>query len=160
EEVSITGLAAMPKRFPGQYADDETGFSYNYFRDYEPTIGRYIESDRIGLKGGINTYAYAEGNPTNLTDPTGKSASGIASIVAGNIPIVVGSVTSGGTVIVMPGDQQRRKEARSSSTLCSYDQEMQDKCWEECQHLLPSPSGDLQGSEFRKCWRECMGSLK
>ena len=34
EEVSIGGLAAMPMRFPGQYADDETGYSYNYFRDY------------------------------------------------------------------------------------------------------------------------------
>jgi len=43
KEVALTGLAAMPLRFPGQYADDETGYSYNYFRDYDPTIGRYVQ---------------------------------------------------------------------------------------------------------------------
>jgi len=44
---------------------------YNYFRDYDPSIGRYIESDPIGLAGGINTYAYAENNPVILDDPLG-----------------------------------------------------------------------------------------
>ena len=37
-------------------ADAETGLNYNYFRDYDPTTGRYIESHPIGLGGGINTY--------------------------------------------------------------------------------------------------------
>lgn len=44
---------------------------YNYFRDYDPAIGRYVESDPIGLGGGINTYAYAGNDPLNFIDPDG-----------------------------------------------------------------------------------------
>jgi RHS repeat-associated protein len=63
-------------RFPGQYADVETGLNYNYYRDYDPATGRYIESDPIGLRGGsYSTYAYAHGNPALLIDPLGLAAS-------------------------------------------------------------------------------------
>ena len=46
--------------------------NYNYFRDYDPTIGRYVQSDRIGISGGINTYLYALANPSSYQDPTGE----------------------------------------------------------------------------------------
>ena len=60
-----------PLRFPGQYYDSESGTHYNYFRDYDPIIGRYIESDPIGLEGGNNTYKYSDANPVRYMDNTG-----------------------------------------------------------------------------------------
>lgn len=59
---------------PGQYFDNETGFHYNGFRDYIPALGRYLESDPIGLGGGLNTYAYATGNPLKFYDMLGLTS--------------------------------------------------------------------------------------
>jgi hypothetical protein len=44
---------------------------YNYFRDYDPAIGRYIESDPLGIDGGLNTYVYVRNQPLMLTDRKG-----------------------------------------------------------------------------------------
>lgn len=66
-----SGLNAINLRFPGQYYDSESGLHYNYFRDYDPQTGRYVESDPIGLNGGLNTYGYVKGNPTAFTDTYG-----------------------------------------------------------------------------------------
>lgn len=58
-------------RFPGQYYDAETGLIHNGWRDYESGTGRYVESDPIGLDGGVNTFSYASGNPLLLVDRYG-----------------------------------------------------------------------------------------
>ncbi|MBF0526406.1 MAG: RHS repeat-associated core domain-containing protein [Deltaproteobacteria bacterium] len=58
-------------RFPGQYFDSETGLYYNMVRDYNPALGRYVQSDPIGLLGGVNTYGYVDGNPVNWVDHYG-----------------------------------------------------------------------------------------
>jgi RHS repeat-associated protein len=67
ESFSFTQLL----RFPGQYHDTEDKLFYNVFRDYDPDVGRYVESDPIGLDGGMNTYAYAVANPLNAVDEFG-----------------------------------------------------------------------------------------
>ena len=74
ENPSGLGAFEQPLRFLGQYFDKETNLSYNYFRDYDASVGRYVESDPIGLLGGINTYAYAESKPLWLIDPDGLQA--------------------------------------------------------------------------------------
>jgi RHS repeat-associated protein len=68
---SLSGASQNPLRFPGQYADEESALSYNYFRDYDPTLGRYVQSDPVGLGGGLNTFAYVGANPINFVDPNG-----------------------------------------------------------------------------------------
>jgi RHS repeat-associated protein len=58
-------------RLPGQYFDAESGYYHNGWRDYDPSLGRYLESDPIGLRGGLNTYLYALASPTGWIDGAG-----------------------------------------------------------------------------------------
>jgi RHS repeat-associated protein len=61
----------QPIRFQGQWLDEESGFYYNRHRYYDPKLGRYITQDPIGLSGGENLYAHANGNPIAHIDPLG-----------------------------------------------------------------------------------------
>lgn len=76
-------------RLPGQYYNAESGLVYNVNRDYEPSTGRYTQSDPIGLRGGLSTYLYANGSPMIVVDPLGLS--GICRAVL----TTVGSVCGG-----------------------------------------------------------------
>ena len=71
DNPSGLGVFTTALRLPGQLYDVESNLHYNTYRDYHPNLGRYVQSDPIGLQGGINTYAYVEGNPVSWSDVLG-----------------------------------------------------------------------------------------
>src|SRR5215469_15796377 len=99
---SPTGSMTYNLRFPGQYYDAETGHSYNYYRDYDPSVGRYIESDPFGLNGGLNSYTYSDNNTLNHSDPHGLCledaciGEGAAAMAAARAAAFVGSAIYAG----------------------------------------------------------------
>jgi len=72
QPTSTTGYV-LNLRFPGQYYDAESRTNYNVRRNYEPVLGRYQQSDPMGLAAGISTYVYASGNPMVRKDLSGLS---------------------------------------------------------------------------------------
>jgi len=155
-------------RLPGQYSDSETGLFHNYFRDYDPAIGRYVQSDPIGLDGGISTYAYAAVNPVQYFDlfgldvkvchyPTGFTHVGFG--VTGeqttsgfypkaHLPLALGEVR-----------EDPQDEPRACKVVPSEPE--QDRCMTNCRLKRAARPGwyrigDRQCTSFvRDCMREC-----
>jgi RHS repeat-associated protein len=78
-EVAVHEKSSIenPIRFPGHYADRETGLHYNYNRYYDPQTGRYLTADPMGLADSPNPYLYVHGNPVNGFDPLGLRTRGV-----------------------------------------------------------------------------------
>ena len=81
EKPAANDECASGKLFPGQYYDAETQLHYNYFRDYDPSTGRYIESDPIGQFDDINTYSYVDENPLKYADIYGLAKCCVDTVV-------------------------------------------------------------------------------
>jgi len=92
---------ASGKLFPGQYYDQETQLHYNYFRDYDASLGRYTQSDPIGLNGGLNTYLYAQANSLKYIDVNGLF--GVAFVQGGRV--LLGGLIGGAAVNGLQGTQ-------------------------------------------------------
>jgi RHS repeat-associated protein len=69
-----TGALTQNLRFPGQWFQAETGLHQNWMRDYDPTTGRYLQADPLGLVDGPSVYGYARQSPVRYTDPRGLDA--------------------------------------------------------------------------------------
>jgi RHS repeat-associated protein len=104
--VEAGATATTPWRFPGQYADAETGLAWNLWRHYDPRTGRYTQTDPIGLEGGVNPTIYALSSPVRFVD------------VDGRIPIVTGC---GGALWVVVCNGIDGFEARNCNRGCTRD---------------------------------------
>jgi RHS repeat-associated protein len=100
ENPSGLGVFEFPLRFPGQYFDPETGAAQNGHRDYWREIGRYQQFDPIGLRGGVNGFAYVGSNPLSYADPTGQDPRGIW--INGTPSVASGTLTNPGASFMSP----------------------------------------------------------
>jgi RHS repeat-associated protein len=115
ENPAGLGVFRFDQRFPGQVADVESSSFYNWNRDYNPSLGRYVQSDPLGLSGGgMSTYAYAAANPLMNVDPNGKQ---VAQVIVGIPVLIVGCALTPACRDAVKNAMQS-KPSDSSPTTC------------------------------------------
>jgi RHS repeat-associated protein len=131
-------------RFPGQQYDAATGLHYNYFRDYEPGTGRYVESDPIGLGGGLNTFAYGASSPLRFDDPSGLfyDQAGRYLVECAKPVVAISTVVASGVVMLLTPN--------TTSACDTIDKPPE--CKEDCEALYRQIHGVL--NELKKRYRD------
>ncbi len=155
-------------RFPGQYFDAGTGLHYNYYRDYDPDTGRYLQPDPIGIAGGLNPYVYAYDNPLRFADPTGEAAIAIVPLLKAIAAATTGfSAGFGGTRTYQALEAAglardayegardvylRCIEDRSRGVSCNCDLEY--KLYKDAERDYLSRGADASGAAARTIYRD------
>jgi RHS repeat-associated protein len=118
---------------------------YNYFRDFDPATGRYVESDPIGLWGGsYSTYAYANGNSLSKIDPLGLAPPGRTSSPGVSIPLPI-------PPIAIPGSPENRAWANSAL------QQIEDALRKAAQAIQNACSANSEDARCQKVYKDCAG---
>jgi RHS repeat-associated protein len=107
EVRTITGPAALDYRFPGQWFQLETGLHYNWHRHYDPSIGRYLQPDPIGMPDGPSRYAYVGNSPLMFVDPEGLQMAVPVPLLAPCVMTTIGAaicacIIGGGAYLLSP----------------------------------------------------------
>jgi len=146
-EVTLTtGVVENNLRFPGQYYDAESGLHYNYYRDYDPSLGRYVESDPIGLGGGVNTYAYVVNNPVLYYDYFGLYMMGQCDAAMAAINQQIQSATADAYADFDAKIEKADERYGNDEGACV-------NAWNKCSNSdrCPPPSPKDCQSSFKKC---------
>ena len=170
--VRTTTGTPITARFPGQWFQSESGLHQNWMRDYDPTTGRYLQADPLGLVDGASVYGYALQNPGRWTDPRGENVGTVVGgviggaidwgtgVLVGGIGIVVGVIVYPST----PGDGTLppslipREAAQCMAEDGDRCEIVREVCHSYCVNYFvegPFPGRD-QLAGYRKCMRTCM----
>jgi RHS repeat-associated protein len=143
EKPALPVRFASDKTLPGQYFDEETGLHHNGFRTFDPSTGRYIQSDPVGLTGGLNTYGYANNNSLSFIDPDGLSPIAVPIGIGIGVLVTVAAINNSNTEngpslpdIEFPELPKRPDE---KDLICEVRQP-------EIPYQAPEPDGDCWGT--------------